>query len=307
MCMCRLVNRLYRGVRETIAITGLFCFLLTGAACDRGPAPGAADDTQAPPREAPATEAPAAPEALEAADKSAPAARIDPIVPESATWTRAEAVAKLVDEKLAVSAAVRLVRLSSDAREDWPDPLPLETALRLRVLRLSDELFAVGAIVDGSATTLGPPLALFDAAGETQKLPWTEGEWTLHASHDAEVFPHLLVSPRRVVNLANREQAALVLKRPDGPFFALRFREGYPYVALCLNPQGDVIELTEYRWDPYELLFAGPATDKLPDPPGGKYELDLKLSGGLTPLGGEVPPPRSLEKPAEDEELPPPY
>ncbi|MGE0479334.1 MAG: hypothetical protein AB7Q17_02560 [Phycisphaerae bacterium] len=304
--MCRLANRFYRGAREPIAIAALSCVLLASAACDRGPAPGAATDAP-PPQGAPAVAGAAAPGPGETPAEPALAPPVDPIVAESSTWTREDAAAKLADDKLAVSAAVRLVRLSSVGHDEWPDPLPIETTLRLRVVRLSDELFGVGAIVDGREATLGPPLALLSAAGEREKLPWTERAWTLHVSHDADIFPHLLVSPRRVVNLANRDKAALVLKRPEGPFFSLRFREGYPYLALCLRPGADVVELAEYRWDPYELLFAGPAIDKLPDPPGGKYELDLKLSSGLTPLGGEVPPPRSLEKPEEDEDLPPPY
>jgi hypothetical protein len=116
-----------------------------------------------------------------------------------------------------------------------------------------------------------------------------------------------------VVLIEKSPRAALVAKSLGGARFDYRLKdEKWPYIALVVPnrvtattsasapssepategqapPQEKFIEVAMYRWDPDELAFLGPANDKLPDPPGGKFELDLKASRGLIPVGGDIP------------------
>jgi len=244
------------------------------------------------------------------------------ILPESQSWSGEEALSKLDDEAAGVSAAVRLVRLAEAAPLGVPDPLPPRIAARLRLLRLSESLWALGWSVAGHENRLRSAV-LIGSAGEVE-LPvgGTEEELSLlYVSDDADVFPHLLITPLRVLIVATPVQSAIVVKSLVGSQFAMRHERGFPYVALVYSgaaeaeggqgPPAKPVEVARYTWDPYEMAFMGPASDKLPDPPGGRFEIDLEQSLALIPVGGEIGEPDPVEEyipPEErerDGELPP--
>ena len=68
-------------------------------------------------------------------------------------------------------------------------------------------------------------------------------------------------------------------------------------------------QVGRYNWDPYEIAFSGPQCDKLPDPPGGQYELDLEASLALIPVGGVIPEPPDYDLPPfqQDPNWPTPF
>jgi hypothetical protein len=130
----------------------------------------------------------------------------------------------------------------------------------------------------------------------------------LHVSDDSDVFPHLIVTPTRVLWVADDVTSALVGKRLPHVAFSWVPNDGFPYIAMRLSGAvGESSELARYAWDPYEFAFMGPLADKLPDPPAGRFELDLEASKALVPVGGEIPEPEPLAQPQDQPqpELPP--
>jgi len=220
-------------------------------------------------------------------------APVNPIIPESANWSRSEALKFLEDDQRRLSAAVRLVRLAEVKSPLLPEPLPAADALKLGVVRLTEELYALGAKDSDDAAALHEPL-LLTVNGQATRLS-EEGEHaTLYVSADTDIVPHLLVGRRRVMNLDNLEQAALALKSPERAYFALRRENGVTYVVLmCCEPAAgaEPVELARYRWDAYDLSFMGPARDVFPKPSDEVFQLDLEASAALQPVGGQIPSP----------------
>lgn len=215
------------------------------------------------------------------------------IVPESVKWSREEACAKLADDKLGLSAAIRLVRLAEAAPLCVPAELTDEHVRQLRAVRLSEQRWALGLADKASDRRLRA--AIFISADGEVTLPaeGTEEELlVLHISKDADVFPHLLVLPDRVLVIGEPIVTALELEPEQTVRFELREYKGYPYVALVFTRGSEAVEAARYKWDTDELVFAGPAQDKLPDPPGGKLRVDLKASRRFVPVGGEIPEPK---------------
>jgi hypothetical protein len=268
----------------------LTLLLLAAAGCDKASPPPAAPPVQAAAR----------------ADAQTPPLK-DPLLPESHTWTAAQAVERL-DNDAQLSAAVRLVRLADVQPLVVPDPLPPALAVRLRVVRLSAGHWALGCEDADDAKRLRSPVFI-DAAGEvTLAAGGLEEELAvLWLSDDGDVFPHLVAGPHWVALAKTPTQDALVLKSPLNVRFALAHKDGFPYVALVLPNGKETPEVARYRWDPYENTFMGPAIDKLPDPPGGKFELDLEQSSGLQPVGGEVPEPQENVPPPPQRPEEPPF
>jgi len=218
---------------------------------------------------------------------------------DSVKWTRDEAVEHLADQKLAVSAAIRLVRLSEVDALCVPEILTDELVKQLRVVSLGEGVWALGLAVRGDMRALQAPV-LIDAAGEAVVVAdGTEEEvLLLHRSEDADVYPHVLISPLRVwvVNTVPPE-LALTLDAPPPIGFRAQTKDGLSYIGLMRHGADGWEELASYRWQPYEFMFAGPASDALPDPPGGKFELDMEQSPLLIPVGGEIPPPKPNRMP----------
>lgn len=330
--------------RSPVAIGALACAaLLTG--CNEPP--------QAPPRPTTAS-APAAPSAGGAAERTAPPPARNPILPESHEWTAAQCVAYLGDEARAISAAARLVALAGAHSVLAADPLPADTAARLRLVRVSDQYRVLAVAAEDHDTQLRTPVWI-DGEGGVVTLPEAcQSRAVLHLSADADIFPHLVICGRVVFNAADPEHAALTVLRPEAVEFELRQQDRYRYLALVLHPASVppapsapppapqtasqpatraasipaatqnaatqlatrpgpptpvAVEVARYKWDPYELTFSGPAVDKLPDPPGGKFELNIADSHYLVPVGGEIPePPPPKPPPGEQEkDLPPPF
>ena len=262
--------------------------LLFVTACDRG--------TPAKPASPPAPPPPKAPTLF---------------LPESLAWSRADAVGRLSDPKVAVSAAVRLIRLGEVQPLCVPEQAGDGLLSRLAVVKLSDNGWALGIVDRRDARLLYAPV-LIEAEGDV--LPVAEGVeeevTTLYVSKDAEVFPHLLIMPTRVLVADVPPRPALTLKSLDVPpalAFRRRVRDRFSYIGLMLHGAQGWVEAGQYVWDPYELVFTGPACDKLPDPPGGKFELDLEASPLLMPVGGEIPKPKAATQPTPPEEHRPPW
>lgn len=282
-------------------ITAVF-LVATIPGCDRAP--------NAPPARQPsASSAPASQPATASTRPVAPPA----LVSESADWTRETCLEKLRSadgadaERVRRSAAVRLARIAKLSAMAVPDPLPDEWGGTLQVAALADDRWCLG-VRDDDEQRYAMPL-LIDAEGAVS-VPAGEGEEeaaVLVVSDDADVFPHLLLSPTRVLLIEKSPRAALVAKALGGARFDCRRREGkWPYVALVVpnraasraaapaavgaaNGEPAFVEVAMFRWDPDEQAFQGPGKDKLPDPPGGFFELDLHASKALIPVGGEIP------------------
>lgn len=214
-------------------------------------------------------------------------------------WPRDEACRRLADEKLNVAAAVRLVRLAGLTPLCVPAELGAEQFKRLRLVRLGEERFALGLMDRHAGHGLRAAVLIAASGAVTPLAEGVEEELIgLHVSSDAEVFPHLATLPHRVLLIGDEITTALALG-PDAPVrFELRRQGSRPYIALVLTENDK--EVTRFRWDPYEGAFLGPAADKLPEPPGGRFQLDLGASRHLVPQGGEVP------EPEENIEMPPP-
>ena len=232
------------------------------------------------------------------------------IAPESLRWSRDEARAKLGDDKLGLSAALRLVRLAGVAALCVPEALTDNHVRRLRLVVLDSQHWALG-LADKKDSQALRAAVLISADGDVQPLAEGVEEelLVLHVSKDADVFPHLATLPDRVLLIGEEIVPAIVLTADQKVRFELHSERGFGYVALVLAEGSPKAELARYRWDPYELTFLGPASDKLPDPPGGKFQIDLKASRRLVPVGGEIPPtqpnkpgPKSPQPPVADDD-----
>lgn len=276
-------------------------------ACDRAPS--------APPASQPrATSAPVTQPSSAESRPAIPPALVD----ESADWTLETCLERLRSargddaEREQRSAAVQLVRLAKFSALAVPEPLPAEWGGTLHVAELADDRWCLG-VQGGDARSLGMPV-LIDADGKVSS-PASDAEEEaaqLFVSDDAEVFPHVLLTPTRVLLIEKAPRTALVAKSLGGARFDYRRREDkWPYIALVVPNRAPIapstsasasaeaserdaarpafIEVALYRWDPDEQAFLGPANDKLPDPPGGKFELDLQASKALIPVGGDIP------------------
>lgn len=221
------------------------------------------------------------------------------IAPESRNWTQEQAVAQLDDATLGISAAVRLVQLRDAQPACLPGEPSDEVVERLRLVKVDEECWALGVAERERANHLRAPV-LINAEGQVRALGvgLEEELLVLRVSKDARVLPHLLVSPARVRTITPDVQPAFALAEGEAPvWFEVREQRGYGYVALRASEQPE--EIARYTWDPDEEMFLGPAANRLPDPPGGRFELDLEASELLVPLGGELPEPKEMEPPEE--------
>lgn len=267
-------------VRNRVPRRGLRQFLLVLAALVAGCQPG--DDAAAP--------APSHP----------PVARLTRIPDAARTWSVDEAADRLDDVSNATSAAWRLIDLAEQAPACLPADLTAAQFDRLRVVSLSADWYAVG-VADHDADDRVHAPVLLSSAGTVERLAvgLDEELATLRVSADADVFPHVIVTPTRIVSIVDEPVTAIVLEPNQPACFALRSTEGYPYVALIPLGADQSAPVAEYRWDPWELVFTGPLIDALPDPPGGKFHIDLAASPLLIPMGGELPEPKPVPDPED--------
>jgi hypothetical protein len=295
-------------VRGTLA-----CVVLLGASCSSDSQPAPPTSSQ-PTTQTAATQPAAAPAAEPQPEPS-------PLLPEADAWSHEQALAKLADPATRLSAAVRLVRLAEAAPLCLPDPLPSAIARRLRVAVLSESRWALGLATTDERRIASPVLIDADGAAMLPMEGVDEEVALLCCAADAAVFPHLLLLPDQVFIVGDKLESALVARSPSGLRFDLRFDGDYPYVALlwrlpstASNPADPPVpaapvELVRYKWDPWELAFNGPLCDRLPDPPGGLFELDLERSAALIPVGGVLPEPPEIDTPPAqgEEDEPTPY
>lgn len=287
-------------IRRRQALGAQLVFALALGGCDGSPLSNPSPS----PTSSPATQA-----------APAPAKVISPLVDGWDAWSAEEAIERLADERARLSAAVRLIRLAGAEPLIAPDPLPARLAGTLRVVAVDDETWLLGRQIPNSSGLASPLIVKAD--GEVLLLvTGAEEEAAIaYLSEDADRFPHLMVTPLRVAILRDAAlETALTVQSIPGLRFALKHEDGATRLTLRLRdpsqletvgdepPKADV---AEYRWDRLEEMFLGPAADLLPDPPGGRFDLDLAASPLLIPIGGEIPaPPEPLEPPPD---LPPPY
>lgn len=322
----------------------------------------------------------------------------DPIVAESLSWSAEEALANLPDPELSLSAAVRLVHLSELDALGVPEPLPIEAALKLACIRLSDWSYAIGVRDDDDPRLLHDPL-LIDAAGKVSR-PGHEDEtdtetFALRVSSEPNIFPHVLIGERSIRGVRQDGQG-IVLRSPLGLRFKIINENGYDHLSLVrpagaalefreeekpATAEGDVakpaadgdgeqgkdarqrkageqrdadpkppgidgeakpppadeeshqkpngetpsaappadgesvplsspidsdteVEVARYKWDPFELMFMGPARDLLPGSQDQVFEMDLEKSTWLLPVGGIIGKPDPVRSKEDDEREP---
>ncbi len=216
------------------------------------------------------------------------------------TWSREKAADLLTDETLGLSAAVRLVRLAAIDALAVPRPLTDSIVRRLLLLPLNETLFVLGYRDQSDTRRLRAPL-LITTGGKVLQLATGVAEEIviLHVSKDPDLFPHTMILPDQVALLVDGEQQPAIQLETQQPVrFELRKEGVYSYIALLPTRGQSDEEVARYTWDPWERVFTGPAIDKLPDPPGGRFHIDLDASQRLEPVGGEIPEP--------EENVPPP-
>lgn len=241
---------------------------------------------------------------------------LQPLAPGATTWTREQAAQHLADEKLAVSAAFRLIQLAELVPSWAPRPLTVEAVERVRVRRLDEMRWVVG--LDAGRFIREPLLLLADGSA-LELVNREEAEATeILISPNEDSSPHLIVTPTRVLTLPqNTPQAALRLQTQGPAQFKLIDQGAYPQIALRVMDaaasqpiDADAVVVATYRWDPLEGVFMGPASDKLPDPPGGRFAIDMDESPLLMPVGGDVgeaPEPVAEANPQQPVERPQPW
>lgn len=224
------------------------------------------------------------------------------IVPESHDWSREEARKRLGDERLGVSAAVRLVRLAEISPLCVPQEMNEEFASRLRLAPLRAGRWVLGLVERSDENSLRAAVLV---TAESEVRPVAEGAeeelLVVHVSQNADMFPHVAVLPHRVSVIEDDICPAIVLEPNQPARFERRVLRGINYIALLALGATEDEEAAVYEWDIYERAFVGPAIDKLPDPPGGRFHVDLEASRRLVPIGGEVPEPEPPPPPVTDE------
>lgn len=218
-------------------------------------------------------------------------------------WSAEIAIERLATEATRLSAAARLVQLEE------PDTVcaaligTSQGTAALRVLELGDGAYALGVGVAGSDARLQSPVVIFEDGRVRPVATGAEEEVAvLVVSQDELRFPHVVLLLDRLRVVTDDVHDAIQAESLPGVVFDVRQRRGAAILAIVPG-RGSAEErrrvLVEYRWDALEEAFRGPAADKLPDPPGGRFELDLKRSPLLLPVGGEIAEP--IRQPAAPE------
>ncbi len=226
----------------------------------------------------------------------APQPKLTMLAAGSDTWTRDTAYANLADTDLAVSAAIRLVRLAKLAPLCVPDVLTDDHIYRLTFVQFNEHLYALGLVVGSDRACLHAPI-LFRPEGVVEPVavgPLEEAT-RLYLSADTERFPNVFVQPDRVSVLTEDGLTIAIILEPDPDVvFDLRVEDDLGRIVLLLADRP--VEVSKYLWDPWESAFIGPAVNRLPDPPGGSFYIDLEGSRMLVPMGGEMPEPEPIKQ-----------
>lgn len=326
-----------RGRTATLkfALAALSCLMLCGCS---------GDDTENVPAPTPAQPA--------IAQSAAPPPEPSPLVPASADWSLEQALESLASEDpdSRLSAAVRLVRLAELEALCLPPEASAAWLRRLRVVALGEERWALGVAAPGGETILRAPVLIDAEGGVALPVSGFEEELALlWCPRDSDPLPPLIILPTRILVVDQEIEPAIIAKSLPSLRFDIARNSRLPKLVLRLThtpapqpstaqpPAGDakppVAEtpaapdkavmpapgqiVAEYSWDFYERMFAGPQADTLPDPPGGRFELDLAASPLLLPIGGETPealpadqppiPAPPPQQPRPDAPPPPPY
>ncbi len=212
------------------------------------------------------------------------------------TWDVFSAVQRLDDEVAGVSAAVRLVRLAELESIAAPEPLLAGAYARLALQKLGPDLWVLG--LRDRAKNLRAPL-LIDAAGDVRlAVDGPDEELAVFCAADEEYsFPHLVLTPTRVILVEEPLREAIVLNQVSGLRFQVEREDGAPVLVLAptAEPVGGERPLARYTWDAFESTFMGPATTTFPD--GRYFSVDLSASRGLIPVGGQIKAAVPVESP----------
>ncbi len=226
------------------------------------------------------------------------------VTPAWLEWSREDALAKLRDETTAVQAAARLVQLEHAGALVVAGELNDRSLALLRLVPLDEGARALGFATEDERVIRAA--ILISAEGDiTRPTVGAEEELaSLFVSRESAVFPHLIVTPERVLAAKLPVETAIELETPEVAYFAYEDNQGVPYVALRPLDGTGTEEATRYRWDPYELSFLGPAMDVLAEDTELTFKIDLPRSELLTPMGGKIESPDLPEpttKPSDEE------
>lgn len=212
------------------------------------------------------------------------------------TWDVFSAVQRLDDEVAGVSAAVRLVRLAEVESMAAPEPLSAGAYARLALQKLGPDLWVLG--MRDRANNLRAPL-LIDAAGDVRlAVDGPDEELAVFcAADEAYSFPHVVLTPTRVILVEEPPREAIVLSQVSGLRFQVEREDGAPVLVLAPTdgPQGGERSPARYTWDAFESTFMGPATTTFPD--GRYFSIDLSTSRALIPVGGQIKAALPIESP----------
>jgi hypothetical protein len=253
-----------------IYVLMLSAFWLAGAGCNSSPP--SANSKSAPPKPTPAAMA--------------------------EQWDVGEAVRHLNDEQFGSAAAWRLMNLADSEAGCRGGSQDDRWHYRLDVVPIDEHVWAAGLSDRPGSRLIACPVLIHRDGRVTRLLSGIEEELAvMYVSEDTDVFPHLLVLPHRVLIITGGQtgaaawapQAAFEMRKWSGVQLVKADHNGFPYVSLRYRIDGALQEACRYVWDPYDLRFTGPAADRLPEPPGGRFEVDLRFSPRLNPVGGEIP------------------
>lgn len=234
------------------------------------------------------------------AKPATPAARLTLLKPESLEWSRDQAAEFLAEDDSRMSAALRLVQLQEPEALCRPARITDDTVRKLRLVPLGPSAWTVGFVVADHPRLLRAPVVVTSAGEAWRTATGAEEETALLVlSADADVFPHVVLTPVRVVLLDPQPVTAVERKAQPHLSFAWADAGGLPYVALRIREEMAGREIARYTWDPYELQFTGPARDRLQEGREECFELILPNSKRLVPRGGIIPKPEPTESQPE--------
>lgn len=316
---------MFGSIRRTLPLAAVCLPLLVGGlACSRDDKPPAAN-ANAVGKDGQGQQEPRAEPAAAVQSGAEPAPR-EVIPRESLNWTKAEAASRLLHEESGVAAAVRLARLARIRTAGLPEPLTRSQASRLRLVRVGDDLFALGVPDEGLARTYRW-VVLLNAAGDPVAPGGGPAEVPAQEPAEPESFATDVSQPGRPAPAAPVKPVdgrALPRDFGDWTLYASEDADVFPRLLISVDRVVDAAdvqatmlmlqsakglrfdirlersypyvalltttpeqEVARYKWDPYELSFMGPLRDKLPDG-SGSFALDLEASAALQPVGGEI-------------------
>jgi hypothetical protein len=176
-----------------------------------------------------------------------PPPRTSLLPPESDVWTAATAAEMLSDPSLRLPAALRLIELAEVDALCCAEPLTDDRIRRLATLPLDEESFVIGFGVAGSPNVLRAPVRVAISGDVTPFAAGAEEEIAaLYLAADADLFPHVVLLPYRVILLTPAPEPAIELKTRGAARFTRETVDGLPLIMLKTADAGGWREVARY-------------------------------------------------------------